>query len=99
MQRILKPQTMEKVKIYFVGVDEFNRPTFCSIDGKRFYCDIDHLVKYDESEDEIIRYYKAFGTSHIFYKGRMFKSEPEGDFCCVEIVSKEEAKKLAKSVK
>lgn len=87
---------MEKVKVYIAGVDDWNRPTFCTIDRKRFYCDVTNLFGYGASDEEIIEFYKRNGTANIVYKGRSFDSEPEGDSCCVEIITREEAKKLRK---
>lgn len=85
---------MAKVKVYFVGVDYWNRPTFREIrDGKRlnrYYCDVFKLFDYGTSEDEVLKWYTAVGTSNIVYKGSMFVSEPDGGTANVEIIRKED---------
>ena len=85
------------MKIYFAGVDYWSRPVFKSIDGKRYFCDTEHLVNGNIKESEILDWYKKNGTSSIVFKGRMFDSEPEGDCVSVEIVTYEEAKKERES--
>lgn len=83
-------------KVYFVGVDEWNRPTFREIGTRRYFCDTDNLVRYDAKEEEIIDRYKRIGTASICYKGSQFESEPMGDPADVEILTKAEAQKLSR---
>lgn len=80
--------------MYFVGVDEWNRPTFREISTRRYFCDTDNLVRYDAKEEEIIDRYKRIGTASICYKGSSFDAEPMGDPADVEILTRVEAKKL-----
>ncbi len=83
-----------KSKVYFVGVDDWNRPVFREIGTRRYFCDTDNLVRYDAKEEEIIDRYKRIGTASICYKGSSFDAEPMGDPADVEILTKVEAEKL-----
>lgn len=83
-----------KTFIYFVGVDEWNRPVFKCDSNKLYYCDTEHLFDYDVKENEIVEQYKRIGTSTICYKGTQFNSEPAVYDCEVEIVTKEHAKSI-----
>lgn len=85
---------MAKVKVYYAGVDEWNRPVFKEIAGKRYYCDVFHLFDYNAPEEEVLKWYASAGTSAICYKGSRFDSEPEGDPADVEIVTRKEAKEM-----
>lgn len=80
-----------KSKVYFVGVDDWNRPVFREIGTRRFFCDTDNLVSYDAKESDVIDKYKAIGTDTICYKGSSFDAEPMGDPADVEIITKKEA--------
>ena len=87
-----------KYVVCFVGVDEWNRPTFKEVGTRnRYFCDVDNLVRYDATEKEIIDRYNAIGTASICYKGNTFDSEPNGDPVEVEIVPKVEAIRSTKS--
>lgn len=83
-----------KSKVYFVGVDDWNRPVFREIGTRRFFCDTDNLVSYDAKESDVIDKYKAIGTDTICYKGSSFDAEPMGDPADVEILAKVEVEKL-----
>ena len=83
-----------KSKVYFVGVDDWNRPVFREIGTRRFFCDTDNLVSYDAKESDVIDKYKAIGTDTICYKGSSFDAEPMGDPADVEILTKVETEKL-----
>lgn len=76
----------EPKKIFYVGVDDWNRPTFRSVENRReFYCDVFNLFDYYTPEDKIIEFY---GTEpvELNYKGWCFDSEPMGDPTQVVIV-------------
>ena len=88
-----------KTLIYFVGIDEWNRPVFKCIASKLYFCDTENLFKFDITEKEIVERYKQIGTGTICYKGKHFNSEPEGDGCDVEVVTKEHADKAIIDVK
>lgn len=70
-------------QIRFVGVDEWNRPTFKETDGNRYYCDVEHLFNYGATEPEIKA--QADKLTPIF-KGYTFNAEPQGDPCEVQII-------------
>lgn len=81
----------EKVKICFVGVDEWNRPTFCEVLNKsRYYCDICKLFDFNTTEEEIMDWYSLVGVSGIVFKGSCFYSEPYGELVNVELVTRDE---------
>lgn len=92
--RSLKSIKAMKSKVYFVGVDDWNRPVFREIGTRRFFCDTDNLVSYDAKESDVIDKYKAIGTDTICYKGSSFDAEPMGDPADVEILAKVEVEKL-----
>ena len=86
-----------KIKVYFAGVDEWNRPVFRSVQNKHsYYCDVVHLVDYKAKEEEVLAHYAAVGTAGICYKGTRFDSEPMGDPAEVELVTLETAHKMLK---
>lgn len=88
---------MMKIKVYFAGVDEWNRPVFRSVHNKQaYYCDVVHLVDYKAKEEEVLAHYAAVGTSGITYKGTRFDSEPMGDPAEVELVTRSEASEMLK---
>lgn len=67
-------------KVYFVGVDDWNRPTFRSAYRKNvYYCDVYNLFDWGEDEETILAFYKEHGTRSICYKGNTFDAEPQGD--------------------
>ncbi|MDD6581618.1 MAG: hypothetical protein PUF10_02925 [Bacteroidales bacterium] len=83
------------VKIVFMGVDDWNRPTFiATTHPKRFFCDISNLFDYDAQESEVLAFYKEHPekVNCICYKGSKFHSEPDGTQVDVEIISREEYK-------
>lgn len=85
----------EKVKIYFAGVDDWNRPTFREVLNKsRYYCDIYKLFDYNTPEDKIMDWYSFVGVAGIVFKGSCFDSEPYGERVNVELVTREEAAKI-----
>lgn len=91
---------MEKTKVYFAGVDEWNRPVFRSVlNARAYYCDVNHLFDYQATEKEVLEHYGTVGTSGICYKGTRFDSEPYGDPANVEILTREAAHELLKERK
>lgn len=85
----------KKVKVYFAGVDDWDRPTFRAVfDKTKYYCDIYKLFDYDATEEKILSWYSLVGTAAIFYKGSRFDSEPMGSPADVEIVTRAEAVKM-----
>lgn len=85
----------EKVKVYFAGVDYWNRATFREVfDEEKYYCDIYKVFDHNTTEEKIIAWYSCVGTAAISYKGNSFDSEPWGDPAKVEIVTREEAAKM-----
>ncbi len=86
-----------KIKVYFAGVDEWNRPEYRSVSNKHsYYCDVVHLVDYKAKEEEVLAHYAAVGTSCITYKGTRFDSEPMRDPVEVELVTRKEAFEMLK---
>lgn len=82
----------EKVKIYFVGVDEWNRPTFREVlNSSRYYCDICKLFDFNTTEEKIMDWYSLVGVSGIVFKGSCFYSEIYGGRANVELVTRDEA--------
>lgn len=82
-------------EIFFVGVDEWNRPTFRAVsDNRRFYCDTDNLFDYGAKEETVTGFYASNPCMlrHICYKGLMFDSEPDGTPVNVTIINAKEAK-------
>lgn len=91
-----------KEQVYFVDVDEFNRPTFRSVNrSDRYYCDTDNLFNYNVAESAVLDWYQKYQgrESAICYKGRKFDSEPDGTPAQVEIVTKAKAFELRKANK
>ena len=85
----------KKVKVYFAGVDDWERPTFRAIfDKTKYYCDIYKLFDYNTTEEKNLSWYSLVGTAAIFYKGSRFDSEPMGSPAEVEIVTRKEAVKM-----
>lgn len=70
---------MEK-KIYFYGIDEWNRPCFKVLDEKMFFGDTDHLFDYGASEEDVQEYYKDLLdiNNYLCYFGNYFDCEPYG---------------------
>lgn len=86
---------MEKVKVYFAGVDYWNSATFRAVfDENDYYCDIYKLFPFDVTEEKIIEWYSLVGTAAIVYKGNCFDSEALGSPADVEIVTRKEAKEM-----
>lgn len=94
----IKYKTMkEKVKIYFAGVDDWNRPTFREVlDNKRYYCDIYKLFDYNTTEETITAWYSLVGVAGIVFKGNNFDAEPLGTRYNVELVTRQEAINILK---
>lgn len=94
---MMERKRMMKIKVYFAGVDEWNRPVFRSVQNKHsYYCDVVHLVDYKAKEEEVLANYAAVGTAGICYKGTRFDSEPMGDPAEVELVTRKEAYEMLK---
>lgn len=90
----------EKVKVFFVGIDYWNSPTFREVlDEENYYCDPYKLFDYNTTEEKILAWYSFVGTAAIFYKGNSFDSEPLGSPANVEIVTREEAAKMVMNLK
>ena len=91
---------MNKTKVYFSGIDGWNRPVFRSIfNSREYYCDVYNLFDYNETEAVVLAFYEVRGTASICYKGTMFDSEPDGDPADVEIVTRKEAAELHRKEK
>ena len=89
----------EKVKIYFAGVDDWNRPTFREVlDKKRYYCDIYKLFDYNATEETITAWYSLVGVAGIVFKGNKFDAEPLGTRYNVELVTRQDAANILKSM-
>lgn len=70
----------EPKQVFYVGIDDWNRPTFRSVTNRReFFCDVVNLFDYYTPEDEIIDFYGTEPTELLCYKGPCFDSEPMGD--------------------
>ena len=90
-------------KVYFAGVDDWNRPTFRSVTKKNvYYCDVFNLFDWGESEETILAFYEKRGTRSICYKGNTFDAEPQGDPenpPMIEIVTRKAAVEMRKEEK
>ncbi len=83
-----------KIKIYFAGVDYWNRPVFKNLGGRLYFCDVEHLVNYDVTEEQILEHYRRHGTAGIIFKGWSLEDEPQGGQYDVELITQEQAKLL-----
>lgn len=85
------------IKIYFSGVDEWNRPVFRSVLNKHsYYCDVTNLFDYGITEEKVLEFYATVGTAGIIYKGTCLDSEPAGDHVEVELVTRKMAAEMLK---
>lgn len=91
---------MNKTKVYYAGIDDWNRPVFRSVfNSREYYCDVFNLFDYHENEAVVLAFYEERGTASICYKGTMFDSEPDGDPADVEVVTRDVAIKLMRKEK
>lgn len=95
----MEKETQNKpIKVYFAGIDYWNRPVFRAVFKKcAYYCDVVHLVDYGTTnEEKLLEYYNTVGTAGIIYKGTSFEAEPAGDHVEVELVTRKEAYEMVK---
>lgn len=81
-----------KTKIYFVGVDNFNRATFKAVDKNEYYCTINSLFSEDATELQVLLACHDRPWVDICYKGKHFNSEPDGAPCDIEIIPSKKMK-------
>ena len=70
----------DKLKIKFVGIDDWNRPIFKG-EGKKYYLsDVNNLFDYDATDEQVKEFYKDKVplNSYITYHGRSIDDEPNG---------------------
>ena len=65
----------ETKKVYFINIDDWNRPVFRQVATSLYYGSTDKLFPYEESEAEVL---KTVKESDLTYFGSIFNCEPLG---------------------
>ena len=70
----------DKLKIKFVGIDDWNRPIFKG-QGKKYYLsDVNNLFDYDATDEQVKEFYKDKDNLRelLTFHGYSVDSEPNG---------------------
>lgn len=67
----------KKIKLKFVGIDDFNRPVFKNIKSNSHYGSTNKLFDYSTNKTEIIDYFRS-NINDLVYFGNKFNCEPDG---------------------
>jgi hypothetical protein len=65
----------EKIRLQFVGIDNWNRPVFVVPGKKEYYGDVNNLFSWGATEDEVLN---KISTYDLCYFGDHFGCEPMG---------------------
>lgn len=72
----------DKLKIKFVGIDDWNRPIFKPENKKKKYylSDVNNLFDYGTTDEQVKEFYKDKVplNSYITYHGRSIDDDPNG---------------------
>jgi hypothetical protein len=68
-----KPE--EKVKLKFMGIDNYNRPVWKDPKKRAYYGSVNRLFSYEAAEEEVL---KEVDTFELCYFGNHFGCEPMG---------------------
>lgn len=64
-----------KVKLAFIGIDDWSRPVFKMPDTNIFFGSVNKLISYNDNQEEML---KDIKVEDLCYFGNHFNCEPHG---------------------